>query len=169
MLISRLILAVALALLVQNAPEQAAAAAPSKPALFSVEMRTFSNWSRRSGHAFDYRVTLVNVRDGSCSFSGSRKPGEWGDYIAKCPRLTFTRLADFIEALKPSEFEQWYGDIRIADAEYCQLLIKYESNDLVQITDYAGGGPPLLWGLEQAIRATTDQLEWALVPSEPPR
>lgn len=152
----------------QSAPQPPAVPLTNVP-VFSVEMSATSYWATRNGRPFEYRLVLR--ADGTASFTGTRKAGEWGVYLAKYPAAQFERLAQFIQELNVEQFKsQYMAWPAPSDGEWVSVNISYEGEPANrQIAEYGGCGPALLWGFQQVIWAFSEKLQWQLQPAEAPK
>jgi len=102
-------------------------------------------------------------RDGRATYSGKAHAPRQGAYAAMLHPWTFGQLARLLVEQGFFKLQPSYR-ARVTCQTSAILRVR-RGGRLVQVEDYGRAGPVSLWGLQQAVDAVADRLEWRRLPA----
>jgi hypothetical protein len=105
-----------------------------------------------------YTVTLF--RDGKARYHGEAFVKNEGDFTGSIHISAFGRLCYLLERLRFSEFEREYSAPWTCSPTAYLRVWRAGESEPIEVKDYGSYGPIELWGLQQAIDAVANRIEW---------
>lgn len=112
----------------------------------------------------EYQIVLR--LDGTAEYEGFEHVERKGKYLGKVGITDFLRLANLADTISFASLNEKYSIPWTCQSYAITSITK--GGQIKIVSDYGGGGPIELWGLEMAIDGLVSNIKWEKTPDSPP-